>query len=62
MAIRKFEITVGTVYLGTSKTETVEFDTSGFANEQEVEDYLYELIERKKEELVDGSFEEIFED
>ena len=61
MAVRKFEITVGTIYAGTDTTETVELDTSDFASEYEIESYLWELIKRKKEELVDGIFEEIFE-
>ena len=61
MAIRKFEITVETIYFGTTETETVEIDTSNFANEREIEDYLWELTKIKKNELVDGSFQEIFE-
>ena len=61
MAIRKFEITVETIYRGTTETETVEIDTSNFANEHEIENYLWELTKRKKDELVDGSFQEIFE-
>ena len=61
MAIRKFEITVETIYFGTAETETVEIDTSNFANEYEIESYLWELIKIKKEELVDGNFKEIFE-
>ena len=62
MAVRKFEITVGTIYPGTTETETVEIDTSDFASEYEIKSYLWELTKRKKDELVDGSFEEIFED
>ena len=57
MAIQKFEITID----GTTETETVEIDTSNFANEYEIESYLLELIKIKIEELVDGNFEEIFE-
>ena len=60
MAIRKFEITAITI--GTTTTKTVELDTSNFANEQEVDYYLWELVKREKNELVDGSFQEIFED
>ena len=62
MAIRKFEITVETIYPGTITTKTVELDTSDFANEQEVDYYLWELVKREKNELVDGSFQEVFED